>query len=132
MFLKLAGCDWIREHRHCLLTGPCGVGKSWLACALGYKACRENLSVLYQRVPRLFAQHQERARDVVRPNHEDVNEEDDGERRQSLPLFQPLTLLGLTLSLSKGDQRSDSLTARNTASYILGVTTPVFVFCRDG
>ena len=55
LFLKLAGCDWVREHRHCLLTGPCGVGKSWLACALGYKACRENLSVLYQRVPRLFA-----------------------------------------------------------------------------
>ena len=55
VFLKLAGCDWIREHRHCLLTGPAGVGKSWLACALGYKACRENLSVLYQRVPRLFA-----------------------------------------------------------------------------
>jgi len=32
LFLKLASCDWIREHRHCLLTGPCGVGKSWLAC----------------------------------------------------------------------------------------------------
>ena len=31
------------------------MGKSWLACALGYKACRENLSVLYHRVPRLFA-----------------------------------------------------------------------------
>ena len=55
LFLKLAGCDWIRERRHCLLTGPAGVGKSWLACALGYKACRENLSVLYHRMPRLFA-----------------------------------------------------------------------------
>jgi DNA replication protein DnaC len=55
MFLKLAGCDWIRERRHCLLTGPAGVGKSWLACSLGYKACRENLSVLYQRMSRLFA-----------------------------------------------------------------------------
>lgn len=55
LFLKLAGCDWIRERRHCLLTGPSGVGKSWLACALGYKACRENLSVVYHRVPRLFA-----------------------------------------------------------------------------
>ncbi|MBV8575886.1 MAG: IS21-like element helper ATPase IstB [Acetobacteraceae bacterium] len=54
LFLKLAGCAWIRERRHCLLTGPSGVGKSWLACALGYKACRENLSVLYWRVPRLF------------------------------------------------------------------------------
>jgi DNA replication protein DnaC len=55
MFLRLATCDWIREHRHCLITGPCGAGKSWLACALGDKACRENLSVLYQRSPRLFA-----------------------------------------------------------------------------
>jgi hypothetical protein len=33
----------------------CGVGKSWLDCALGYKACRESLLVLYQRVPRPFA-----------------------------------------------------------------------------
>ena len=55
LFLRLASCDWIREHRHCLITGPCGVGKSWLACALGDKACRENLSVLYQRSSRLFA-----------------------------------------------------------------------------
>lgn len=55
LFLKLASCDWIREHRNLLLTGPCGVGKSWLACALGHKACREDLSVLYQRVPRLLA-----------------------------------------------------------------------------
>ena len=32
-----------------------GVGKSWLACALGHQACRDNRSVLYQRVPKLFA-----------------------------------------------------------------------------
>ena len=55
LFLKLAACDWIRERRNLLITGPCGVGKSWLACALGHKACREDLSVLYYRVPRLFA-----------------------------------------------------------------------------
>jgi len=55
LFLRLANCDWIREHRHCLITGKCGTGKSWLACALGDKACRDNLSVLYQRCPRLFA-----------------------------------------------------------------------------
>ncbi len=54
LFLRLANCDWIREHRHCLITGPCGTGKSWLACALGDKGCRGNLSVLYQRSPRLF------------------------------------------------------------------------------
>ena len=38
-----------------MLTGPLGVGESWLARALGHKACRENRSVFYQRVPRLFA-----------------------------------------------------------------------------
>ena len=55
LFLKLTGCDWIRARRNLVITGPCGVGKSWLACALGQKACREDLSVLYYRVPRLFA-----------------------------------------------------------------------------
>ena len=55
LFLKLAACDWIAERRNLLITGAAGLGKSWLACALGHKACRENMSVLYSRVPRLFA-----------------------------------------------------------------------------
>ena len=55
LFLRLGSCDWIRSKRNLLVTGPCGVGKSWLACALGQKACRDDLSVLYHRVPRLFA-----------------------------------------------------------------------------
>jgi len=55
LFLKLSTCDWIAERRNLLVTGACGLGKSWLACALGYKACRENIAVLYARVPRLFA-----------------------------------------------------------------------------
>jgi DNA replication protein DnaC len=55
LFLKLAACDWIAERRNLLLTGASGLGKSWRACALGHKACRENLSVLYTRAPRLFA-----------------------------------------------------------------------------
>jgi DNA replication protein DnaC len=56
LFQKLADCDWIRHHQHLIICGPCGVGKSWLACALGHKACREGFSVLYRRAPRLFAE----------------------------------------------------------------------------
>jgi DNA replication protein DnaC len=55
LFLKLASNDWIRKHRNCLMIGPTGVGKSWLACALGDKACREDFSVAYHRMSRLFA-----------------------------------------------------------------------------
>ncbi|BBU64117.1 hypothetical protein MSC49_40520 (plasmid) [Methylosinus sp. C49] len=54
LFLKLAACDWIAERRNLLITGASGLGKSWLACALGQKACRQDISVLYYRVPRLF------------------------------------------------------------------------------
>jgi DNA replication protein DnaC len=54
LFLKLASCDFIRERRNLLIGGAAGVGKSWLACALGHKACREDFSVLYYRTSRLF------------------------------------------------------------------------------
>lgn len=56
LFLKLASCDWIRQRHGLLLTGPAGVGKSWLACALGHKACRADFSVAYHCAPRLFAE----------------------------------------------------------------------------
>jgi DNA replication protein DnaC len=52
---KLASGEWVDAHDNLILCGPTGVGKSWLACALGHKACRDNRSVLYQRVPKLFA-----------------------------------------------------------------------------
>jgi DNA replication protein DnaC len=51
LFQKLASGEWIDAHDNLILCGPTGVGKSWLACALGHKACRDNRSVLYQRVP---------------------------------------------------------------------------------
>jgi DNA replication protein DnaC len=54
LFHKLAACKWIADKLNIVIVGPSGVGKSWLACALGHKAARENFSVLYQRVPRLF------------------------------------------------------------------------------
>ena len=55
LFQKLVEGRWIDAHDNVILSGPTGVGKSWLACALGHKACRDNRSVLYQRVPKLFA-----------------------------------------------------------------------------
>lgn len=54
LFQKLATCEWLREHHHLVVIGPTGIGKSWLACALGHKACREGFSVLYKRASRLF------------------------------------------------------------------------------
>ena len=54
LFQKLAQGDWIDLAQNLIIEGPTGVGKSWLACALGHKACRDNRSVLYQRIPRLF------------------------------------------------------------------------------
>lgn len=50
---SLASCGWIRTHLNLIITGPTGVGKSYLACALAHKACRDGLSVLYQRTSRL-------------------------------------------------------------------------------
>jgi DNA replication protein DnaC len=55
LFQKLASCEWVRDHHHLVVVGPTGIGKSWLACALGHKACREGFSVLYKRATRLFS-----------------------------------------------------------------------------
>ena len=54
LFQKLTGGEWIERHQDLLVTGPTGTGKTWLSCALGHRACRDDRSVLYQRVPRLL------------------------------------------------------------------------------
>jgi DNA replication protein DnaC len=56
LFQQLATCRWIADKRNLLVGGKCGLGKTWLACALAQKACREGYSAYYARMPRLFAQ----------------------------------------------------------------------------
>jgi DNA replication protein DnaC len=51
---SLASCDWIRQGQNLLIHGATGAGKTWLACALAKQACRQGLSTLYLRAPRLF------------------------------------------------------------------------------
>lgn len=54
LFQNLLTGKWIKDKRNLMVTGPCGVGKTWLACALAQAACRDGITVLYKRVPRLF------------------------------------------------------------------------------
>lgn len=54
LMANLASCDWVRGAQSVILTGATGLGKSWLACALGNAACRQGFSVLYVRFSRLL------------------------------------------------------------------------------
>ncbi len=54
LFAALCSCQWVRDHQNILITGATGLGKSFLACALGHKACREGFTALYHRLPRLL------------------------------------------------------------------------------
>jgi len=53
-FAQLGACQWIRHQQNLVITGATGCGKTWLSCALGNAACRQGLSVVYVRMPRLF------------------------------------------------------------------------------
>jgi DNA replication protein DnaC len=54
LVLRLADCQWIKDHNNLIITGPTGVGKSFLACAFAEKACRDGFSALYLRMSKLF------------------------------------------------------------------------------
>jgi DNA replication protein DnaC len=51
---QLRASQWVRDHRNCLITGPTGSGKTYLACALGAQACREGYRTVYYYAPKLF------------------------------------------------------------------------------
>lgn len=51
---RLTTCSWLNKHENVLFTGPTGIGKTWLACALADKACREGRTASYVRLPRLL------------------------------------------------------------------------------
>jgi len=56
VILSLANCEWVRQHQNIIITGPTGVGKSYLANALAQKACREGFQALYQRLSLLLSE----------------------------------------------------------------------------
>ncbi len=50
----LATGEYLRKQLNVLITGPAGVGKTWIACALAHKACRDGHTARYLRLPRLL------------------------------------------------------------------------------
>jgi DNA replication protein DnaC len=54
LFRTLASSEWVRQKLNLVFTGPTGVGKSWIGCALAQKACRDGFSVLHKKTSELF------------------------------------------------------------------------------
>jgi DNA replication protein DnaC len=49
VIMSLISCDWVKRHQNIIITGPTGAGKTFLACALSNKACREGYRAFYIR-----------------------------------------------------------------------------------
>jgi len=54
VILSLSSCDWIEKYQNLILTGPTGVGKTFLACAIAHKACRQGYRTFYIRAPKFY------------------------------------------------------------------------------
>lgn len=53
--IRFADCTFIDRHEHLLITGSTGIGKSYIASALGYQACGLGYKAIYHNVPKLFS-----------------------------------------------------------------------------
>jgi DNA replication protein DnaC len=56
VIMTLSSCDWIKKHHNVILTGPTGVGKTFLTCALANNACRQGYRTFYLRAPKFYYQ----------------------------------------------------------------------------
>jgi len=56
VMMSLIACDWVRRQHNIIITGPTGSGKTFLACALTNKACREGFRAFYIRSPKFSYQ----------------------------------------------------------------------------
>ena len=54
LLASLSTCVWIKKTHNLLITGPTGIGKSWLSCALSHSACRQGITSVYYRLPALL------------------------------------------------------------------------------
>jgi len=54
VMLSLGSCEWIHKHRNIIITGPTGTGKTYLACALAQKGCREGFGAYYMKCSKLY------------------------------------------------------------------------------
>lgn len=97
-FAALAQGDWVTQHQHVIFTGPTGIGKTYLACALGQLAARQGIATLYRRTGRLLEEI-------------DISRADGslGKLRLSLAKVQVLILDDWGLSPLTAQQRQDLL-----------------------
>jgi DNA replication protein DnaC len=54
LFRTLASSEWVRQKLNLVLTGPTGIGKTWIGCALAQKACRDGFTILHKKTSELF------------------------------------------------------------------------------
>jgi len=85
---QLATCRWVSEQQNVVITGPTGVGKTYVACALAEQACRKGHRALYRRATRLFDElHLARADGSYARLLKKLTKVDDDQRRDMMEIL---------------------------------------------